>query len=296
MYNQMYKNAFICKYEQETKRMKRVLSLILCAFMLVSVLSLASCSSKDDSDDGVATDAATNASTDAVTSGSDSNVLVMATNAEFPPYEYYEDDAIVGIDAEIAAAIADKLGMELKIEDMKFESIIPSVVSGGADMALAGMTVTEERLNDVDFSSSYATGVQVVIVKENSGIETIDDLSGKKIGVQLATTGDIYASDTVENGGFGEENVVKYNKGADAVMALQGGDVDAVIIDNEPAKAFVAANEGLTILSTEYAVEEYAIAVNKGNTELLNKINTALEELTAEGKIDEIISKYINAD
>lgn len=277
--------------------MKKVLSFILCAVMLLSVLSLAACSNnKDDNkgnaDTGTATKTPeTNAATDA-----DSKVLIMATNAEFPPYEYYENDAIVGIDAEIAAAIAEKLGMELKIEDMKFDSIIPSIVSGGADVALAGMTVREDRLVDVDFSSSYATGVQVVIVKEGSDIKTIDDLTGKKIGVQLATTGDIYASDTPDNGGFGEENVIKYNKGADAVMALKGGDVDAVIIDNEPAKAFVAANEGLTILSTEYAVEEYAIAVKKGNKELLDKVNKALAELTEAGKIDEIISKYIKAD
>lgn len=277
--------------------MKKVLSLILCAVMLLGVLSLAACNKTDDdnkgsADTGAATKAPeTNAATDA-----DSKVLIMATNAEFPPYEYYENDAIVGIDAEIAAAIAEKLGMELKIEDMKFDSIIPSIVSGGADVGLAGMTVTEDRLVDVDFSSSYATGVQVVIVKEGSDIKTLDDLTGKKIGVQLATTGDIYASDTPENNGFGEENVVKYNKGADAVMALKGGDVDAVIIDNEPAKAFVAANEGLTILSTEYAVEEYAIAVKKGNKELLDKVNKALAELTESGKIDEIIAKYIKAD
>lgn len=264
--------------------------------MLLGVLSLAACNNGESDNKGTAdTGAATDPATKAPEAG-ESKVLVMATNAEFPPYEYYENDAIVGIDAEIAAAIAEKLGMELKIEDMKFDSIIPSIVSGGADIALAGMTVREDRLVDVDFSSSYATGVQVVIVKADSDIKTLDDLTGKKIGVQLATTGDIYASDTPENNGFGEENVIKYNKGADAVMALKGGDVDAVIIDNEPAKAFVAANEGLTILSTEYAVEEYAIAVKKGNKELLDKVNKALAELTEAGKIDEIISKYIKAD
>lgn len=273
--------------------MKKVLSLILCAVMLLSVLSLAACSNNGDNNGDKPSDG-TDAATDASTKAPEANepgVLIMATNAEFPPYEYYENDVIVGIDAEIAAAIAEKLGMELKIEDMKFDSIIPAIVSGGADVGLAGMTVNEDRLADVDFSSSYATGVQVVIVKEGSEIKTIDDLTGKKIGVQLSTTGDIYASDD-----YGEENVVKYNKGADAVMALKGGDIDAVIIDNEPAKAFVAANEGLTILETEYAVEEYAIAIKKGNTELRDKINKALEELTAEGKMDEIIGKYIKAD
>ena len=222
----------------------------------------------------------------------DDGKLVMATNAYFQPYEYYEGDKIVGIDAEIAAAIAEKLGLELVIEDMEFNSIIAAVQSGAVDMGMAGMTVTEERLESVDFSYSYANGVQAIIVAEGSAIKTVDDLYAEgasyKVGVQLATTGDIYSTDD-----FGEENVTQYSNGNEAVLALKGGDVDCVIIDNEPAKALVAANEGLVILETSYADEDYAICVKKGNTELLDKINVAIEELTAEGKIEEIVAKYI---
>lgn len=220
----------------------------------------------------------------------DDNVLKMGTNAAFPPYEYYEGDKIVGIDAEIGALIAEKLGMELEIVDMDFNGIIAAVQNGSIDMGMAGMTKDPEREKSVNFSTSYATGVQVVIVKEGSDIKSIDDLAGKKIGVQEATTGDAYAT-----GDFGEEAVKRYTNGAAAVQDLKNGSIDAVIIDNEPAKAFVAATEGLVILETEYTVEEYAIAVSKDNPELLEKINKAIDELKAEGKIDEIINKYIPA-
>ncbi|MBQ5996114.1 MAG: transporter substrate-binding domain-containing protein [Clostridia bacterium] len=225
--------------------------------------------------------------------------LVMATNAEFPPYEYHEGDAIVGIDAEIAQLIADKLGMELKIEDVAFDSIIPGVQSGKYDMGMAGMTVTDERLETVNFSTSYATGVQAVIVKEDSAIKSVDDIKADgsmKIGVQTSTTGDIYASDTVENGGFGEANVVKYDNGALAVQALVSGKVDCVIIDNEPAKSYVAANEGLKVLETEYVSEDYAICFAKTNTELQQKVDGALKELIADGSVQKVIDKYIKAD
>lgn len=221
----------------------------------------------------------------------DKTVIKMGTNAAFPPYEYKEGEDFVGIDVEIANAIAAEIGAELEIVDMEFDSIITAVNQGEVDFGMAGMTVTEERLQEVDFTSSYATGVQSVIVGEDSDIASIDDLDGKKIGVQLGTTGDIYATDD-----YGSENVVQYGKGADAVIALKGGDVDAVIIDNEPAKAFVAENDGLTILDTEYAVEDYAIAIKKGNADLLDKINAALEKLTSDGTIDKIIAKYIKAE
>lgn len=226
------------------------------------------------------------------------NVLIMATNASFPPYEFKEGDSFAGIDVEIAGLIAEKLGMTLKIEDVEFGSIIGGVQSGKFDMGMAGMTVTEERLQSVNFSTTYATGVQVVIVAEDSTIKTLDDLKADgtmKYGVQQDTTGDIYASDTVENGGYGNDNVIRYKTGAEAVQALKAGKVSAVIIDNEPAKSFVAANEGLRILDAEWAVEDYAICVAKDNADLLTKINTALAELEAEGKIKEIIGKYISA-
>ena len=218
-------------------------------------------------------------------------VLTMATNAYFPPYEYYQGEKIVGIDAEIAQAVADKLGLELKIEDMEFDSIITAVQTGKADMGLAGMTVTDERKQSVNFSDTYATGIQVVIVTEDSDIASVDDLEGKKIGVQLSTTGDIYASDD-----YGEDFVEQYNKGADAVMALEQGKVDAVIIDNEPAKSFVAANEGLKILDTEYVTEDYAACINKENAELLDAVNGALAELKKDGTLQSILDKYITAE
>ena len=254
---------------------KRIISLALVATM---ALGLCACGAKKDA-------GASDAAFTTVTNGT----LTMATNAYFPPYEYYEGEKIVGIDAVIAQAIADKLGLTLKIEDMEFDSIITAVSTGKVDMGLAGMTVTEERKQNVNFSDTYATGVQVVIVTEDSDIATIDDLaSGKKIGVQLATTGDIYCS-----GDFGDENVEKYNKGNDAVMALKAGKVDAVVIDDEPAKSYVAANEGLKILDTEYVTEEYAAAMNKDNTALLDAVNAALAELKADGTLDAIITKYI---
>lgn len=223
------------------------------------------------------------------------DTLTMGTNASFPPYEFYENEKIVGIDAEIAAAIAEKLGMELKIEDMEFKAIIPAVTTGKIDFGMAGMTVTEERLQSVNFSETYATGIQAIIVKEGSEIKSVDDLYAEgatwKVGVQDATTGDIYCTDD-----FGEDRVSKFPVGADAVEALKTGKVDCVIIDNEPAKAYVAANEGLTILDTQYAVEDYAIAVALENTELLEKINGALKELIDDGTVKAIVEKYIPAE
>ena len=222
----------------------------------------------------------------------DDNKLVMATNAYFKPYEYYEGEEIVGIDAEIAAAIAEKLGMELEIADMQFDSILTAVQEGSVDFGMAGMTVTEERLESVNFTSSYASGVQSIIVKEGSVITNVDDLYAEgvayKVGVQLGTTGDIYSTDD-----FGAENVAQYANGNEAVLALLGGSVDCVIIDNEPAKALVAANEGLVILETAYAEEDYAICVAKENTELLEKLNTAIDALIADGTVDAIVGKYI---
>lgn len=223
----------------------------------------------------------------------------MATNAAFPPYEYIEGDNYVGIDIEIAQAIADKLGMTLEIKDVEFGSIVGGVQTGKYDMGIAGLTVTPEREESVNFSTSYATGIQVVIVTEDSAIKSIDDLKGDgsmKFGVQQDTTGDIYASSSEEDGGYGEDNVIRYKTGADAVQALKAGKVQAVIIDNEPAKSFVAANEGLKILDGTWVEENYAIAIAKENTELLEDVNNALAELKSEGKLDSIISKYIPAE
>ena len=223
--------------------------------------------------------------------------LHMATNAAFPPYEMISDNGgFEGIDVEIATAIAQKLGLELVVDDMEFGSVITSVQGGKSDIAMAGLTVTEERKQNVDFTESYATGVQVIIVPEGSDIQTAADLANDKmIGVQDGTTGYIYCSDTVENGGFGEDHVTSYPNGAMAIEALKGGKVDAVVIDNEPAKAFVAANEGLKILETEYIVENYAIGISKDNPALRDAVDGALKELIADGTVKSIVDKYINA-
>lgn len=275
--------------------MKKIIALALVVVMTLCVFAACDDVNNDIENDKLNesenVDTSADTTVDASDDDADTPVLKMATNAAFPPYEYKEGEAFVGIDVEIATAIAEELGCKLEIVDMEFDSIITSVKQNETDFGMAGMTVTDERKEEVDFTYSYATGIQSIIVVADSDITTVDDLIGKKIGVQLGTTGDIYAS-----GDYGDENVIKYGKGADAVIALKGGDVDAVIIDNEPAKAFVAANEGLKVLDTEYAVEDYAIAVNKGNTELLDKINTALEKLTADGTIDGIIAKYISAE
>ena len=249
--------------------------LISAALILTMVLALAACgSSKGGSDTGTATN----------------GVLVMATNAEFPPYEYHEGDKIVGIDAEIAAAIAEKMGCELKIEDIAFDSIIPEVSSGKADIGLAGMTVTEDRKQSVDFSDSYASSSQVVIVTETSGISSLSDLDANSvIGVQTGTTGDIYCSDEFAN-------IERYNKGMEAVQALSQGKIDAVVIDSEPAKVFVAETSGLKILDESYTDEQYAAAIRKGNTALLENVNKALSELKSDGTLDKIVAKYITAN
>ncbi|MEH2959803.1 ABC transporter substrate-binding protein [Candidatus Merdisoma sp. JLR.KK006] len=218
-------------------------------------------------------------------------ILTMGTNAAFPPYEFYDGDDIVGIDAEIAGLLAEKLGLTLEIMDMDFSTIVTSVQTGGVDIGLAGMTVTEERLENVNFTDSYATGVQVIIVKEDSEIASADDLEGKLIGVQEGTTGYEYCSED-----YGEENVLAYTNGATAVQNLVQGAVDCVVIDEQPALSFVEANEGLKILDTEYVIEDYAAAVSKENTALLDALNAALKELQEDGSIQEILDKYIKAE
>ena len=252
--------------------MKKFLALTLCLLLTVS---LAACASSAKS--------------------TETSVLSMATEGTFQPYEYYDGDKLIGIDVEIAEAIAEKLGMTLEVTDIAFDSIIPGVQTGKYDIGMAGMTVTDERLEEVSFSSSYATGVQVVIVKDDSPITSVDDLfadgANTVVGTQAGTTGFIYATSDIEDAGLG--TVKSFGKTTDAVEALKNGQVDCVVLDNEPAKALVAANEGLHILDTEYAVEDYAIAIAKENTDLLEKVNKALSELTADGTLQSIVDKYI---
>lgn len=217
--------------------------------------------------------------------------LIMSTNAAFPPYEMVADDgSYEGIDVEVAGAIAGKLGLELVVDDMDFDAALLAVQQNKSDIVMAGVTVTEDRQLIMNFSDSYATGVQVVIVKEGSDV-TLDNLGEKMIGTQRGTTGYIYTS-----GDYGDDHVTAYDNGASAVQALLNGQVDCVVIDSAPAEAFVAANAGLTILDTEYVTENYAIGVNKDNTALLDAINQALAELTADGTIQSIVDKYITAE
>ncbi len=278
---------------------KKIFSAIMAAAM---VMSLCACGSNTAStapsekaseapaasSEAAASESASSAASEAAPTG---GKLVMATNAEFPPYEYHDNDKIVGIDAEIAAALAKELGCELEIEDIAFDSVIPEVTSGKADFGMAGMTVTEERKQSVNFTDTYASAKQAVIVKEDSDISDIDGLTGKIIGVQTGTTGDIYAS-----GDYGDGNIERYSKGMEAVQALSQGKVDAVIIDNEPAKVYVSENEGLKLLDSAYAEEEYAICVSLDNKDLLDKLNTALAKLKEDGTIDGIVAKYIKSE
>ena len=280
--------------------MKKILAMTMALAMM---LSLAACGKKDEpsvsgststsNGSSVSTSASNGADFTTVTAGK----LTMSTNASFPPYEMVADNgSFEGIDVEVAGAIAEKLGLELVVDDMGFDAALQAAQTGKSDMVMAGVTITEERKAVMDFSDSYANGVQVVIVKEDSPIQTVDDLANANmIGCQMGTTGYIYCSDTPDNGGYGEDHVTPYDDGAAAVQALMNGQVDAVVIDNMPAQEYVAANPGLKILDTEFANEDYAIGVAKGNTALLDAINGALAELKADGTLQSIVDKYIKA-
>ena len=283
--------------------MKKLTALLMGTAM---VLSLAACggsassaaSSEAASSEAASSEETSEAASEETTDESaalttvNAGKLTMSTNAAFPPYEMTTDSGdFEGIDIDVAAAIAEKLGLELQVDDMDFDAALLAAQSGKSDMVMAGVTVTDERQKVMDFSDTYAEGIQSIIVPEDSDIASADDLAGKIIGTQRGTTGYIYCTDD-----FGEDSVVAYDDGLTAVQALNNGQVDAVVIDNAPAKEFVAANPGLKILDTAYAQEDYAIGVAKGNTELLNAINGALEELQADGTLQSIVDKYIKAE
>ena len=272
-----------------------VLSLAACGGSASSASSEAASSeaaSSEETTEAASSEAASEATDAAELTTVNAGKLTMSTNAAFPPYEMTADDgSFEGIDIEVAAAIADKLGLELQVDDMDFDAALLAAQNGKSDMVMAGVTVTDERQKVMDFSDSYAEGIQSIIVPEDSDIASVDDLSGKVIGTQRGTTGYIYCTDD-----FGDENVIAYDNGLTAVQALNNGQVDAVVIDNAPAKEFVAANPGLKILDTAYAQEDYAIGVAKGNTALLDAINGALEELQADGTLQSIVDKYIKAE
>ena len=285
--------------------MKKALSLMTAAALVLSLAACGSTASSAASSEAASPEAASSdaASSEAASSEAASETetaelstvepgkLIMSTNAAFPPYEMTTDSGeFEGIDIETAQAIADKLGLELQIDDMDFDAALLSVQQGKADIVMAGVTVTDERKAVMDFSDSYATGIQSIIVPEGSDIASPDDLAGKKIGTQRGTTGYIYCSDD-----FGDENVVAYDDGLTAVQALNNGQVDAVVIDNAPAQEFVAANPGLKILDTSYAEEDYAIGMAKGSA-LEDAVNAALKELKADGTLQSIVDKYITAE
>lgn len=290
--------------------MKKLMTLVLALAMMLSLAACGGTGNNTADNAGNTTNNTTNntannaGDADTGDTGDDSFTTVeegklhMSTNAQFPPYEMTTDDGgFEGIDVEIAGAIAEKLGLELVVDDMAFNAALTAAQTGQSDMVMAGVTVNEDRLAVMDFSDTYATGVQVVIVKEDSPIQTIDDLANAEmIGCQADTTGYIYCSYPPEEGGYGEDHVTAYDNGALAVMALVNGQVDAVVIDNAPAQEFVKANEGLKILDTEFAVEDYAIGFAKGNTALKDAVNAALKELIDDGTVQSIIDKYIPAE
>lgn len=278
------------------------------AALLTAVMgaSLVACGSSADSTSSTAKSEAGASSTSAAASSgtgttfktAEDGVLHVATNATFPPYESTTDDGgYEGIDIDLANAIGEKLGLSVVIDDMDFGSIIASVSGGKSDIGMAGLSVNEERKKSVDFTDSYANSKQVIIVTEDSDIQSPDDLSkANLIGCQEGTTGYILCSSSVEDGGYGEDHVVAYNNGIVAVQALLAGKVDAVVIDEQPAMEYVKANPGTKILDTAFADEDYAIAVSKNNPELRDAVNNALDELKADGTVQKIIDKYISAD
>lgn len=274
------------------KKFKKVLAATVAASMLISMAGCGGTSS-DTAEATTESTASADGGSEEVPADLTSNegILIWATNAEFPPYEYHEGDAVVGIDAEIADYIGEQLGLEVQCEDMAFDSIIPAVVSGKADLGIAGMTVDPDRLENVNFSDPYVNAGQVIIVAEGSDIASADDLAGKTIGVQLGTTGDQYVTENIT-----DATVERYNKGFEAVQAVQQGKVDAVVIDGEPAKQFVASAEGTMILDEPLTEEEYAIAVSKDNEALLEEVNRILAEMQENGKMAEITNKYLGDD
>lgn len=293
------------------KNWKKLVGLGLCAALSVSLLTACSSGTSGGSEAPETTAPVEESAAPTESAGAETasfttieeGKLIMSTNAQFPPYEMvadgegFEGTGFEGIDIEIAYALAQKLGLELVIDDMEFDSALLAVQNNAADMMLAGLSYSEERDEVVDFSDSYATGVQVVIVKEGSDV-TMDNLGDYMIGTQRGTTGYIYASDTPENGGYGEDHVIGYDNGATAVQELINGTIDAVIIDQAPAEEYVAANAdaGLTILPGNWVEEDYCLAVDEGNTALLDALNTALNELIDDGTVQAIIDKYIAAE
>ena len=267
--------------------MKKLIAFVLALVMALSLVACASSENKNSADGTTAAKADGNATVTTIEAGK----LIMATNAEFPPYEMTDDAGnYIGIDVEIAEKIAEKLGLELEILDMAFDAALLAVNEGKSDIVMSGVSVTEDRKLVMDFSSTYTTAVQKVIIKEGSDV-TLDNLGEKMIGAQRGTTGYLYACDD-----YGDDHVNAYETGAIAIQALNNGQIDCVIIDSAPAAEFVKANPGLKLIDGDWVTEEYAIGFNKGNTQLVEAVNKCLAEMIADGTIDAINSKYITAE
>lgn len=250
--------------------MKKVLIVVM---MFVLVLSLVAC---------------TESNTD--TTGDDAlPTLTMATNAEFPPFEYIDEAGEpAGFDVDLFYALCEEMGYTPKVEDMLFDAVVISVQEGKADVGIAGLSINPERLEEVDFTENYYIAGQAIIVLNDSDIQAVADLDGKSVGVQLGTTADTAAN----SGDYGTLDVQQYNKNADALQDLVNGRLNAVIMDNQTAKAFLATNSDMKMLDELLTEESYAIAVAKDNTELKDALNAALTVLQENGTIDALLEKH----
>lgn len=280
----------------KTNQLFKVLGIISASVLTLGMMVGCGSSAASTTTSEAATETTAEAATDTANEGSPAaestsgdNVIIMGTNAEFEPFEYRENGTdITGFDVEIAEKIAAKLGKELKIEDMAFDSLIMALNSDKIDFIAAGMTATDARRTQVDFSDSYFKSKQMIIVKaDNTAISTVEDLAGKKVAVQLGTTGDLAVSSTE-----GITDVAQFPTGTQAIMDLKNGKVDAVVIDAEPAKRMTEGQSDLKLLDAPFVEEEYAIAVKKGQDDLLKAINETLADIKADGSYDEIYAKY----
>lgn len=274
--------------------MKKSVKFLAVCLAAAAMLSMSACNGGGTSS-GSASDSSNNGvSTSTLDTIKKNGFITMSTNAEFEPFEYKDGESIVGIDLEISQKIADKLGVELKVNDVAFDSLIPEITSSKADFVAAGMTADDERRKNVDFSDSYFDAGQAVIVKKGGDIKAPKDLDGKKVGVQTGTTGDKYCTNEDGTSEIKVGSVERYNKGMDAVSDLIAGRIDAVVIDDFPAQKYVEKNsDKIAKLDDMLTSEQYAIAVKKGNTELTDLINETLKELKDSGDLQKIFDKYL---
>lgn len=258
--------------------------------LLVFVFAFTGCGSSNNE-----TDDTNEAATTAAAESGIPDTIIVGTNAEFPPFEYVDDNGdFDGFDIALMQAVCDKLGVKMQVNNMEFKSLLGAMQLNSIDVIAAGMTVTEERQQSVDFTDSYYEAKQVIIVNKDSNVASFSDLDGKSIGVQEGTTGDLFVTPEEDGALVKDATVKRFKKGVDAVMDLKNGGVDAVVIDKNPATEFVSGNDDLKIVEDDAATENYAFAIAKGNTELADAINKAVEELKADGTYDSLVKEYIN--